>query len=266
MDRTRRNFLQGAAIFGAGMLGTRTVAAQEGEQNEHGKMQGPSGGNTDHRVKTQQRLPAERAGFLPVVTPDIPDLPYKMENGVKVFHLIAEPVKRQLVPFKTMEVWGYNGSCPGPTIQANKATASASSLTTISLSPQPFIGTVSKFPIEMDGLVVHHPETDSARRPIRLRIYTASGRDLFLPFTRRHARDDGHDRDVHSASRETLQAASGSRLRNHPARVGHPARQQRSEYSEHGIQLANVQRRFRPCYHTVDRAAWAAACEFAWSI
>jgi FtsP/CotA-like multicopper oxidase with cupredoxin domain len=125
MDRTRRNFLQGAAILGAGVLGTRTVAAQEDEQSEHGKMQAPAGTNMDQhetqrQEETQKRLPARRSGFLPVITPDIPDLPYKMENGVKVFHLIAEPVKRQLVPFKMMEVWGYNGSCPGPTIQANQ--------------------------------------------------------------------------------------------------------------------------------------------------
>ncbi len=157
MDRTRRNFLQGAAIFGAGMLGKRTVAAQEGEQKEHGKMQEPSGSNTDHRAhmreETQQRLPAERAGFLPIVTPDIPDLPYKMENGVKVFHLIAEPVKRQLVPFKMMEVWGYNGSCPGPTIQANQGDR----VRILFDNHLPESTTIHwhglEIPIEMDGLV-----------------------------------------------------------------------------------------------------------------
>lgn len=57
---------------------------------------------------------------LPVETPDVSNLPYKIENGVKVFNLIAEPVKRRLAPYKMMEVWGYNGSCPGPTIHANQ--------------------------------------------------------------------------------------------------------------------------------------------------
>lgn len=52
-----------------------------------------------------------------VQTPDIPDLAYTLDNGVKVFHLIAEPVKRQIAPNKTIDVWGYNGTCPGPTIQ-----------------------------------------------------------------------------------------------------------------------------------------------------
>jgi FtsP/CotA-like multicopper oxidase with cupredoxin domain len=57
---------------------------------------------------------------LPVETPDVSNLPYKIANGVKVFNLIAEPVKRRLAPYKMMEVWGYNGSCPGPTIHANQ--------------------------------------------------------------------------------------------------------------------------------------------------
>jgi hypothetical protein len=53
----------------------------------------------------------------PVQTPDLPDLPFTLDNGVKVFHLIAEPVKQQILPGKTLDVWGFNGSAPGPTIQ-----------------------------------------------------------------------------------------------------------------------------------------------------
>ena len=36
---------------------------------------------------------------------------------MKVFHLVAEPVKRQIHPHKTIDVWGYNGTSPGPTLQ-----------------------------------------------------------------------------------------------------------------------------------------------------
>lgn len=57
---------------------------------------------------------------VPVVTPDIADLPFTMDNGVKVFHLIAEPVKQVIVPGRTFDLWGFNGSAPGPTIQANE--------------------------------------------------------------------------------------------------------------------------------------------------
>ena len=158
MDRTRRDLLQGAAILGAGLLGTRTVAAQKDEQNEHGKIQAPPGidmdrHETEMNEETQQRWPATRSGFLPVVTPDIPDLPYKMENGVKVFHLIAEPVQRQIVPFKMMEVWGYNGSCPGPTIQANQGDR----VRILFENHLPESTTIHwhglEIPIEMDGLL-----------------------------------------------------------------------------------------------------------------
>jgi hypothetical protein len=55
-----------------------------------------------------------------VLTPDIPDLPFTMDNGVKVFHLIAEPVRQLIIPGRTFDLWGFNGSAPGPTIQANE--------------------------------------------------------------------------------------------------------------------------------------------------
>jgi hypothetical protein len=55
-----------------------------------------------------------------VQTPDIADLPFTMDGGVKVFHLIAEPVKQQITPNKTVNLWGFNGSAPGPTIQVTQ--------------------------------------------------------------------------------------------------------------------------------------------------
>ena len=55
-----------------------------------------------------------------VETPDVPQLPWRVVDGAKEFHLVAEPVKRRLIPGREMQVWGYNGSCPGPTIQVNQ--------------------------------------------------------------------------------------------------------------------------------------------------
>ena len=55
-----------------------------------------------------------------VVTPDLPDLAFEMDNGVKVFHLVAEPVKQTIFPGKVVNLWGYNGTAPGPTIQVNQ--------------------------------------------------------------------------------------------------------------------------------------------------
>jgi len=59
-------------------------------------------------------------GAVRVVTPDIDDLPFTMDGSVKVFHLTAEPVKQTVVPGRTLDLWGFNGSAPGPTIQATE--------------------------------------------------------------------------------------------------------------------------------------------------
>ncbi len=57
---------------------------------------------------------------VPVQTPGINNLSFTLDNGVKVFHLVAEPVKQQLLPGKAIDLWGFNGSAPGPTIQVNQ--------------------------------------------------------------------------------------------------------------------------------------------------
>ena len=55
--------------------------------------------------------------YTPVVTPNGWTLPYTVRDGVKVFHLIAEPVKHEFAPGLVGECWGYNGTTPGPTIE-----------------------------------------------------------------------------------------------------------------------------------------------------
>jgi len=66
------------------------------------------------------KLNSAEGSPLMVQTPDVPNLSHTMDNGVKVFHLIAEPVTRKISPFKTITAWGYNGSVPGPTIQVTQ--------------------------------------------------------------------------------------------------------------------------------------------------
>lgn len=51
---------------------------------------------------------------------DIRLLPYKLVNGVKVFHLTAEPVWWQVKPGEKVEAWAYNGSVPGPEIKVDE--------------------------------------------------------------------------------------------------------------------------------------------------
>ncbi|MBA3957374.1 MAG: copper oxidase [Parachlamydiaceae bacterium] len=54
----------------------------------------------------------------PVITPNVGSLPWKMDGDVKVFHLVAEPIRREFAPGFWVNCWGYNGSTPGPTIEA----------------------------------------------------------------------------------------------------------------------------------------------------
>ena len=62
--------------------------------------------------------PVLGGSYAPVVTPNGSTLPWVMKDGVKEFHLIAEPVKREFAPGMVVNCWGYNGSTPGPTIEA----------------------------------------------------------------------------------------------------------------------------------------------------
>ena len=56
--------------------------------------------------------------YTPVRTPNGWTLPWRMVDGVKEFHLVAEPVEHEFGPGCRAKCWGYNGSTPGPTIEA----------------------------------------------------------------------------------------------------------------------------------------------------
>ncbi|HWH82941.1 MAG TPA: multicopper oxidase domain-containing protein, partial [Burkholderiaceae bacterium] len=56
--------------------------------------------------------------FQPIVTLNGWSLPWRMKGGVKEFHLVAEPVRREIAPGMRANLWGYNGASPGPTIEA----------------------------------------------------------------------------------------------------------------------------------------------------
>jgi FtsP/CotA-like multicopper oxidase with cupredoxin domain len=70
-----------------------------------------------HAHEMQSKRP-HRANSPRVVTPNGSSLPYRMKQGVKEFHLIAEPVEREFAPGMKVKCWGYNGQTPGPTIEA----------------------------------------------------------------------------------------------------------------------------------------------------
>lgn len=74
---------------------------------------------TMESASTQPPLvPTSGPDYQPVVTLNGWTLPHRMNNGVKEFHLVAEPVEREMGEGMTAYLWGYNGQSPGPTIEA----------------------------------------------------------------------------------------------------------------------------------------------------
>lgn len=70
------------------------------------------------QIEEQETHDPKKLGYTPVITPNVRSLPWTMEGEVKVFHLIAEPIRREFAPGFWVNCWGYNGSSPGPTIEA----------------------------------------------------------------------------------------------------------------------------------------------------
>ncbi len=62
-------------------------------------------------------VPKDGRPYNPVVTLNGWTLPWRMNRGVKEFHLVAEPVVREISPGMKAHLWGYNGQSPGPTIE-----------------------------------------------------------------------------------------------------------------------------------------------------
>lgn len=62
-------------------------------------------------------VPKSGRPYNPVVTLNGWTLPWRMHNGTKEFHLVAEPVVREMAPGFKAHLWGYNGQSPGPTIE-----------------------------------------------------------------------------------------------------------------------------------------------------
>jgi FtsP/CotA-like multicopper oxidase with cupredoxin domain len=56
--------------------------------------------------------------YRPVVTPNGAALPFKIVDGWKVFHLVAEEVDHEFAPGLRAKCWGYNGRVHGPTLEA----------------------------------------------------------------------------------------------------------------------------------------------------
>ncbi|WP_308365923.1 MULTISPECIES: copper oxidase [unclassified Microbulbifer] len=98
---SRRRFLQAG---GLGSLGAALAAQATGDDA--------------YPPAAAQPKAARVPVHAPVRTLNGWTLPYVMKDGVKEFHLVAEEFEHEFAPGTVAKCWGYNGTTPGPTIEA----------------------------------------------------------------------------------------------------------------------------------------------------
>ncbi|SER14419.1 Multicopper oxidase [Solimonas aquatica] len=105
---SRRKLLSALSATGLGVGLMRSASAQhEQHQAAPAAAAAPS----------PSAAPAAGA-YTPVRTPNGWTLPHRLKDGVKEFHLVAEEIEHEFAPGSKAKCWGYNGSTPGPTLEA----------------------------------------------------------------------------------------------------------------------------------------------------
>src|SRR5216684_4898537 len=141
MKITRREAVavSGLALAGSGLVsgsavaqmqhegrGMSTLAAAKPQGLDDAKTMAPwidIAKGTRHPARTiepGEAVPPGEPGidYNPVITPNGTTLPFKIVDGIKVFHLVAEEVTHEFAPGLKAKLWGYNGQVHGPTIEA----------------------------------------------------------------------------------------------------------------------------------------------------
>ncbi len=108
MTISRRGFIGTSSIVlaGASMISGRTQAASI-----------PEAATTKSPLTQAPQIPTTGPDYQPVATVNGWSLPWRMNGDWKEFHLVAEPVIREIAPGMKAYLWGYNGQSPGPTIE-----------------------------------------------------------------------------------------------------------------------------------------------------
>jgi len=117
---TRRNFFGGSALLAGAAVLPSLLRAQS-----------PTPGKTYHfdeaqpPVWTKAPLAPGEPGrdYRPTITLNGSTMPYRIVDGVKIFHLICEEVEHEFIPKTDANeavhalCWGFNGQVHGPTIE-----------------------------------------------------------------------------------------------------------------------------------------------------
>src|SRR5882724_11209896 len=117
---SRRQFVAGAATLAGNAAVLHKLNAQA-ENPPPEKPRAPSAFATREKSVDQKPLSPGEPGkdYTPVITPSGSTLPWKIIDGVKVYHLIAGEVRdHEFAPGLKAHCWGYNGRVHGPTIEA----------------------------------------------------------------------------------------------------------------------------------------------------
>src|SRR5262245_34388557 len=101
-----------------GFIGTAAVLA--GATAISGRAQAQSSPEAPRSTSPAMQpplTPTSGPDYQPIVTLNGWTLPWRMNGDWKEFHLVAEPVVRELASGMKGHMWGYNGQSPGPTIE-----------------------------------------------------------------------------------------------------------------------------------------------------
>ncbi|MBK6277706.1 MAG: copper oxidase [Gammaproteobacteria bacterium] len=114
---SRRNIL---SRIGLGSLATllATVAQRSRAQGAHEGHAMPAATASAQAGTAATASARPAASYTQVRTLNGWTLPYTLKDGVKEFHLVAEEVEHEFAPGCVAKCWGYNGSTPGPTLEA----------------------------------------------------------------------------------------------------------------------------------------------------
>lgn len=109
---TRRQWLAAAG----GLTATAALpASAQAAENNPSRWPATSSGGPDHKGLEPGQPGRD---YTPVSVPGGARLPWKIVDGVKVYHLIAEEVEHEFAPGLKAQCWGYNGHVHGPLIEA----------------------------------------------------------------------------------------------------------------------------------------------------
>ncbi len=111
---SRRTALTTAGAV-AGAATALTLARSAAAARNHRRQWDPSYSGEGPAKAQPPGLPGK--DYSPCETPGGKTLPWKVVDGVKVYHLIAEEVEHEFAPGLKAKCWGYNGSVHGPTIE-----------------------------------------------------------------------------------------------------------------------------------------------------